>query len=49
VRGRGLDSSNGCVGFHNIVAVKGGADADSEVDFSFMLKLSNLVLILIIL
>jgi hypothetical protein len=46
VRGRGLDSSNGCVGFHNIVAVKGGADADSEVDFSFMLYL---VLILIIL
>jgi hypothetical protein len=33
VRGRGLDSSNGCVSFHNIVAVRGGADADSEVEW----------------
>jgi hypothetical protein len=33
VRGRGLDSSNGCVNFHNIVAVRGGADADSEVEW----------------
>ena len=31
-RGSGLGSINGCVGFHNIVSVRGGADADSEVE-----------------